>query len=231
MPKQPWFWGMAVLLWSAASAEARPQPSTEPMRLPPGVTKVINLPPGVRGFAIRDEELLQARPIGNRQLAVYVSPENQGDTRLLLFGPEGPIRTFDIRVRRMDVWQRVCDLCRFLPPDSLLELDIAGTTFMVRGPALSLDDARGVRLMRAIYPYIFVDVQLVDRALREALLQINHELWRAGFLDASAIVVGDRVVLTGRFSSSTDEARAHLTLAPYAEWLEDRLLPTPEPAP
>lgn len=76
-----------------------------------------------------------------------------------------------------------------------------------------------------------VDVRLAnERPLREALVVVNRELWRQGYLDARAVVVGDRVQLIGPFASG-EEILARAAIAPYIEWLEDRLLPVQTPVP
>lgn len=88
MPRQPWFWVMAVLLWSASSAGAESQrPTRRDLRFSPGTQRVINMPREVLGFAVRDEGMIEVRPIGNNQLVIVAM--NPGDTQLVLFGRMG----------------------------------------------------------------------------------------------------------------------------------------------
>jgi Flp pilus assembly secretin CpaC len=232
MSRQPWYWVMAVLLWSASDAAAQPRlPKKWNTSLSPGTQKVVTFPREVVGFGVRDEGVIEVRPIGNNQL--WIIATNPADTQLVLFGRMGPVSYIDIRVRAINLEMRVCQLCKFLPRDTMIQVGFAeGTALKVSGVAWTLEELRGVKLISQVAPFrVIIDVQLAnERPLREALVVVNRELWRQGYLDSRAVVVGDRVQLIGPFANG-EEILARATIAPYIEWLEDRLLPIQTPVP
>lgn len=216
------FWVMAVLLWGATSASA-----ATPLEEPPQITfsvgtlKTLPLPPEVRGFTIRDEDMVEAK-IQDGQL--LLAGLEQGVTELVLFGPYGPVSHSKLRLEPGGGCTLViCDLCKFLPEGHALRLVFGADRLIVRGIAHSLEEARAVKNIASLYPNVAIQAQLDDRAVHQGLLRVNRELWRAGYLDARAIVVGDRVLLSGHFASDAAESLARATIAPYATWLEDRL--------
>lgn len=227
-----WMGLLALLLGGGAPASAQPSVPEQYQRIHPGNQRLIVIPKDVRGYAVRDEDMVQIRqgPMRNTLLVISL---RRGITEVLLFGAQGPIR-------RIKVWsgtsgdgmEMICVVCKLFPEGSALWMEsVAYDRLLVRGTAYTLEEARAVKLITSEYRYISADVQLTERALREGLLRVNHALWRAGFLDARAIVVGNHVELTGRFKSDAEESRAKATLAPYAQWLEERLgLPILAPA-
>jgi Flp pilus assembly secretin CpaC len=214
---------LGILLPVVASGAEEEVPMAEevPIHLAVGSQKVILLPPEVRGFSVRDEGTLELRPVGRYLLLIGLE---SGRTEFLLFGPQGPIRRYQVRVvKSMGCTLFICEACRLLPKGHELEIGSAGDRPAIRGIAYSIDEARGVNHLASEFPSFVVDVKLSERALREALLRINHELWREGFLDARVIVQGKDVVLTGHFRSKLEETSAVGTIAPYVEWLSDGL--------
>jgi hypothetical protein len=229
MLKAPWYWMLAVLLGWATPASALP-PAQEPssVSLGVGTQKVLGIAHELRGFEVRDRGRVEVRSIGNRQLLLTGAQE--GLTELVIYGRHGPIQRFQILVRSQELICGICDACTILPAGHQLRIGVVGDILTVRGVASSLEVARGVRLMREEFPRLLVDVKLTEQAVRAGLLRVNHELWRAGFLEARAIITGDQVLLTGRFKSDADETRARATIAPYVTWLEERLgLPILQP--
>jgi hypothetical protein len=210
-----------VLPVGAAGAEAVPKAEEVPIHLAVGSQKVIALPPEVRGFSVRDEGTLSLRPVGSYLLLIGLEA---GRTEFLLFGPQGPIRRYQVRVDKlMGCTLTVCEVCRLVPKGHDFEFGWKDDRWVIRGIAHSIDEARGVNHIASEFPQFIVDVRLSERALREALLRINHELWRAGFLDARVIVQENEVVLSGHFKSKLEETVAVGTIAPYVEWLADGL--------
>jgi hypothetical protein len=222
MLKAPWLWMLAVL-WGWAMPAHAAQP-VEPMPLLSfwvGTQRVISLPPEVRGFEVRDKDMLEVLLLGPRQLLVI--GQNEGKTELLLYGRHGPIHRMEVRLTSSGCTLMICGMCRLLPEGTTIKAGSFGAVAALLGVAHTLEEARAVRLIKAEYPNVQLRVQLTERALRAGLMRVNHELWRAGFLDARAIVMGDRVLLTGSFRSDADETRARATIAPYVAWLEERL--------
>ncbi|HEX8821583.1 MAG TPA: pilus assembly protein N-terminal domain-containing protein [Archangium sp.] len=196
---------------SAAEAEQR--------KLSLGSQRVLTLPPEVRGYSVRDEGMLELRLIGRQHLLVIGL--RRGRTELLLFGPQGPIRRIQYHVDRFELCELViCEACRLLPKGHLLQLGGQGDQPMLRGIAHSIEEARAVKHLAWVYPQFVVDVRLSERAVREGLLRVNHELWRAGFLGARAIVVGNQVGLSGHFASEREEANARAAIASSVHWFE-----------
>jgi hypothetical protein len=222
MWSKPRSWVMAVLLWGATSASAEtPHEERPELTFWVGTLKTLPLPPAVRGFAVRDEGMVEAK-VADGQLQLIGL--EQGLTELVLFGPNGPVRRFNLRLEPGGgCTLMICDMCKLLPEGHALRAVPLGEHVALRGIAYSLEEARAVKTIAALYPNVLIQVQLDDRAVRLGLLRVNHELWRAGFFDARAIVVGDRVLLSGHFASDAAESRARATIAPYVTWLEERL--------
>jgi hypothetical protein len=185
--------------------------------------RVLTLPPEARGFSIRDEEIVGSRLIGRHQLLLVGL--RRGRTELLFFGPQGgPIHRIRFHVDRFDVCTLViCEACRLLPKGTQLTLGNVGDRPVIRGIARSIEEARAAKHLTWVYPQFGLDVRLSERALREGLLRVNHDLWRAGFLHARAIVVGNQVGLRGHFASELEEELARAAIASSARWLEGAL--------
>lgn len=219
-----WMVMLALLLGGGAPARAQSSIPEQYHRMHPGTMRMIVLPPEARGYAVRDEDMVEIRQ-GPARNTLWMIALRRGITEVFLFGAQGPIR-------RIKVWsgtsgdgmEVICVVCKLFPEGSALWIEsVAYDRLLVRGTAYTLEEARSVKLITSEYWHISADVQLTERALREGLLRVNHALWSAGFLDARAIVVGNHVELIGRFKSDADESRARATLAPYAQWLEERL--------
>ncbi|WP_309897129.1 pilus assembly protein N-terminal domain-containing protein [Archangium sp.] len=182
--------------------------------------RVVTLPPEARGFSIRDESIVGARLIGRHQLLLVGL--RRGRTELLVFGPQGgPIRRIRYRVDRYDVCTLViCDVCQMLPKGTHLEVTLVEDRVVIRGIARSIEDVRAVKHVLWVYPRIMVDMRLSERAVREELLRVNHALWRAGFLQARAIVVGNRLELSGTFANDRAQEVARAAITASAHWLE-----------
>lgn len=230
MPGSPWCWLVAALLWSVPSFSAEPSDEKPRVHLSPGSQRVLTLPPEVRGISVRDEALVAARFVGPRQLLLIGLRE--GLTELVLHDAFAPMRRMDVRLELRDACALViCEPCELLPKGHMLQLRSMGEFAGLGGIAWSLEEARAVRLIAVRYPDFPVEVRLARRALEEGLLRVNHALWRAGFLHARARVVDGRVLLSGRFASEADEARAREAIASTAAWLEEALLPLAEEEP
>lgn len=232
LPSAFWMAVLALLLGGGAPAWAQSSIPEQYHRMHPGTMRMIVLPPDARGYAVRDEDMVEIRQ-GPARNTLWMIALQRGVTEVFLFGPQGP-------VRRIKVWsgtagdgmEMICEICKLFPQGSALWIEsVSYDQLLVRGTAYTLEEARSVKIILSEYRHISADVQLTERALREGLLRVNHALWSAGFLDARAVVVGNQVELTGRFKSDADESRARATLAPYAQWLEERLgLPILAPA-
>ncbi len=224
---------LALLLGVGAPAWAQDSIPEQYQRILPGTMRLIVMPPGVRGFAVRDPGMVEVR-LGQIPNTLMVISLERGITELLLFGAQGPIRRIKLWMGSSgDGFLVICEVCKFFPEGHALWIESVGASgrLLVRGTAYTLEEARSVKLLTSWSRNISSEVQLTERALRMGLLRVNRELWSAGFLDARAVVVGSQVVLTGRFKSDEDESRAKATLAPYGRWLEDRLgLPILAPA-
>lgn len=213
---------LALLLGVGAPAWAQASIPEQYHRLHPGSQRAIVIPPGLRGFAVRDEDMVEVRPAGPQVLLLIAY--RRGITEVLLFGDQGPIRRLKVWVGTSgDGMLVICDVCKFFPAGHALWMEGVGDRLLVKGTAYTLEEARAVKLITSEYRNILADVKVTERALREGLLRVNHALWSEGFLDARAVVVGNEVVLTGRFKSDEDESRARATLGPYAQWMEERL--------
>jgi hypothetical protein len=209
---------------SAGAAEAGDAPGAEQgeVKFSLGSQRVLTLPPEARGFSIRDEGIVESRLTGRHQLLLVGL--RRGRTELLFFGPHGPIRRIRFHVDRFDACVLViCEACRLLPKGTQLEVTSVGDKPVVRGIARSIEEARAAKHLAWVYPEFSVDVRLSERALREGLLRVNRDLWRAGFLDARAIVVGNEVRLRGHFASELQEELARAAIASSARWLEGAL--------
>jgi hypothetical protein len=208
---------------STAKAEDAPRVErVEEVKFSLGSQRVLTLPPEVRGFSIRDEGMMDARLIGRHHLLLIGL--RRGRTEVLLFGPQGPIRRIPFYLDRFDACTLViCEACKLLPKGTLLELSGPVEQPVVRGIARSIEEAHAVKRLVWTYPQFSVDVRLSERALREGLLRVNHELWRAGFLHARAIVVGRQVRLSGPFDDERQKELAHAAIASSARWLEGAL--------
>lgn len=230
MPGTPWSQVVAVLLWAGTSFGAELQDERPRVRLSPaGAQRVLSLPPGVRGFSVRDEALMEVRLIGPRQL--LLTGLREGRTELVLHDAFAPMRRIDVLLELRDVCAPfICEPCE-LPRGHMLQLWIRGEDPGLRGIAYTLEEARAVRLIAVRFPYFHLDVRLDRRALQPGLMRVNHALWRAGFLHARATVMDGRVQLSGRFTSEADEARARAAIAPAATELEEALLPLAEEEP
>lgn len=215
---------LALLLGVGAPAWAQDAIPERYQRILPGTMKLIIMPQEVRGYAVRDPGMVELRP-GPVRNTVYVISLERGITELLVFGEHGPIQRVKLWMGSSgDGFLMICEICKAFPEGNALWVESAGGgRLRVRGTAYTLEEARSVKQVLSWSRDIFSEVQLTERALRGGILQVNRELWRAGFLDAHVVVVGAQVVLTGRFKSDEDEARARATVAPYARWLEDRL--------
>ena len=185
--------------------------------------RVVTLPPEARGFSIRDESIVGARLLGGRQLLLVGL--RRGRTELLFFGPQGgPIRRIRFRVDRYDACTLViCEVCQMLPKGTHLEVSMVEDRVVIRGIARRIEDVRAVKHILWVYPRIMVDIRLSERAVREELLRVNHALWRAGFLQARAIVVGNRLGLSGTFANDRDQELARASITAAAHWLEEAL--------
>jgi hypothetical protein len=185
--------------------------------------RVVPLPPEARGFSIRDESIVGARLTGRHQLLLVGL--RRGRTELLVFGPQGgPIRRIRFRVDRYDVCELViCEVCQMLPKGTHLQVTMVEDRVVIRGIARSIEDVRAVKHILWMYPRIMVDMRLSEHAVREELLRVNHALWRAGFLQARAIVVGNRLGLSGTFANDRDQELARASITASAHWLEEGL--------
>ncbi len=213
-------WILLVGLLVGASPPAGAEPGEVKFSL--GSQRVLTLPPEARGFSIGDERILESRLVGRQQLLLVGL--RRGRTELLFFGPHGPIRRIQFNVDRFEACVLViCEACRLLPKGTQLEVTSMGDRPVVRGIARSIEEARAAKHLAWVYPEFLVDVRLSERALREGLLRVNHDLWRAGFLDARAIVVENQVGLRGHFASELEEELARAAIATSARWLEGAL--------
>jgi hypothetical protein len=231
---------VALLLGVGASAWAQtslPEHQTslpeQYHRLHPGNQREIVIPGGIRGYAVRDEDMVQVRQGDSIHKLLLIAGMRRGITEVLLFKDRGPFRRLKIWIGTSgDGMQMICVICKVFPEGNALWIESVGDGHLVvKGTAYTLEEARAVMLVMSEYRQVSADVQVTERAVREGLLRVNHALWSEGFLDARAVVVGHQVLLTGRFKSDEEESRARATLAPHARWLEERLgLPVLSPA-
>ncbi len=185
----------------AAAAQAADEP---PDGLPAkvsvavGTQRVLTVP-GLRAFAHAALNpgcgTITVRPAGEEQLLLI--GETVGEAKLLLFTDGAPPREQRVRVRRGGLDGRVCELCRMLPAGYGADVRQSGAEVFVAGTMTSIDEALAAGRAKKVYPQIRIVARLREDVVREALLELGHALWRAGFLGHRAVVREGRVALVG----------------------------------
>ena len=213
----------------AAAGQAATEPQTE-LSLPVGAERILTVP-NLRGFAHSALNpgcgTLSVRPFGEDRLVV--SGGTAGEAKLLLFTEGAPPRALRVRVRRAGLETTACGLCRMLPSGYGADVRQSGAEVFVAGTMTSIEEALAAGRAKAVHPQIRIVARLREGEVREALLEINHALWREGLLRHRAVLREGRVALAGPPLTPEAQGGADAVMGTLRDRLEAALAVTEAP--
>lgn len=190
--------------------------------LGPGTQRVMTVESSVRAVGHAPARSgcgrIDVKPIGSHQL--LITGVDLGRSRLVLFGENGPERTFVVNVREAFSTRSVCELCSHLPKGFTVDFRLHGGFIYVVGTMTSIEEALAVRELPRTFSVVKLVTHLHEDVITDQLLEASHKLWRAGLLDHRAVLRGQRVVIAGPPLSAEDRAMAEAIVEPWRARLE-----------
>jgi len=229
----------ALLMLALQSAAPAPAPdSDEPGRsaertsaaatpeefsLGVGTQRVVTLPGPIKAVALGTPAVVDARPLGDRQLLTVGL--KKGTSSLLVFLRDGTRRTWRVTVRNKDPgtdeWQYPLEQALAPCTESELKIEGVGDKVVIDGSIGSVDDLDVVLRLQAEHPSIVVLARLTPAALAKRVAEVNGLLAQQGLTQVRAQAVGRTVILDGAVADDNDlrraEAIARDRLGPFFE--------------
>lgn len=206
----------AVLLLSLPALAAEPT-----VELAPGTQTVLDFP-GLRRVAVANPSVADVKVVGKSQLLIIGT--QRGTTALTVWTDSKQLqRTIVVAPPRVEELSRELEALGF----SSLEVRAIGEHVVVDGQVESFADLQKVRRAVSGLSYVKLLVRLDAQALKAALTvtaeQINTALERHGITSATAVVVGQRILLEGSVSDEAERHKAQLIADSYYEELKGTL--------
>jgi len=209
---------LAVLLLppSARAAESR-------VELAPGTQTVLDFP-GIRRVAVANPSVADVKVVGKSQLLIIGT--QRGTTALTVWTDSGQQqRTIVVAPPRVEELARELKALGF----TSLEVRAIGENVVVDGQVDSFGDLQTIRRAVDGLSYVKLLVRLDAKAVQAALAvtaeQINTALKRNGIHSATAVVVGQRIILEGSVSDEAERHKAQRIADSYYEELKGTLGP------
>jgi Flp pilus assembly secretin CpaC len=207
---------LAVLLFSPPANAAEPR-----VELAPGTQTVLDFP-GIRRVAVANPSVADVKVVGKSQLLIIGN--QRGTTALTVWTDSGQQqRTIVVAPPRVE------ELARELKALGFTSLDVRaiGENVVVDGQVDSFGDLQTLRRAVEGLSYVKLLVRLDAKAVQAALAvtaeQINAALKRNGIKSATAVVVGQRIILEGSVSDEAERHKAQRIADSYYEELKGTL--------
>jgi Flp pilus assembly secretin CpaC len=209
---------LAVLLLSPPVSAAEPR-----VELAPGTQAVLDFP-GIRRVAVANPSVADVKVVGKSQLLIIGS--QRGTTALTVWTDSGQQqRTIVVAPPRVEELARELKALGF----SSLDVRAIGENVVVDGQVDSFGDLQTIRRAVDGLSYVKLLVRLDAKAVQAALAvtaeQINSALKRNGIQSATAVVVGQRIILEGSVSDEAERHKAQRIADSYYEELKGTLGP------
>jgi pilus assembly protein CpaC len=209
---------LAVLLLTLPARAAEPTVS-----LAPGSQTVLDFPT-IRRIAVANPSVADIKVVGSTQLLIIGT--QRGRTALTVWTDKGPLqRTIVVEPPRVEELARELKALGF----PSLEVRAIGEHVVVDGQVESFADLQTVRRAVEGLSYVKllvrVDAKAVQAALSVTAEQINAALKRNGITSATAVVVGQRILLEGSVSDEAERHKAQRIADSYYEELKGTLGP------
>ncbi len=207
---------LAVLLLPLAASAAEPR-----VELAPGTQTVLDFP-SIRRVAVANPTVADVKVVGKGQLLVIAS--QRGTTALTVWTDSGPQqRTIVVAPPRVEELARELKALGF----SSLEVRAIGENVVVDGQVDSFGDLQTIRRavdgLSYVKLLVRVDAKAIQAALSVTAEQINTALKRSGITSATAVVVGQRILLEGSVSDEAERHKAQRIADSYYEELKGAL--------
>ncbi len=208
----------AVLLLSPPASAAE-----RTVELAPGTQTVLDFP-SIRRVAVANPTVADVKVVGKTQLLIVGN--QRGTTALTVWTDSGQQqRTIVVAPPRVE------ELARELKALGFTSLDVRaiGENVVVDGQVDSFGDLQTIRRAVDGLSYVKLLVRLDAKAVQAALTvtaeQINTALKRNGITSATAVVVGQRILLEGSVSDEAERHKAQRIADSYYEELKGTLAP------
>jgi len=207
---------LAVLLLPLAASAAEPT-----VELAPGTQTVLDFP-SIRRVAVANPTVADVKVVGKSQLLIIAS--QRGTTALTVWTDSGPQqRTIVVAPPRVEELARELKALGF----SSLEVRAIGEHVVVDGQVDSFGDLQTIRRavdgLSYVKLLVRVDAKAIQAALTVTAEQINTALKRNGITSATAVVVGQRILLEGSVSDEAERHKAQRIADSYYEELKGAL--------
>lgn len=190
---------VAALGLAASSGAAATSPPASPITLYVGEAHVLN-EPGVRRIAVGNGRVIQATALDDRQ--VLVLPEAPGQSTLVLWGREGPERTYVFTILAADTGRLLSEVKAMLGDAPRVGARAVGDKILIEGSDVSEELGSRIAEISRRYPQV---VNLVPRiglermiAMDVKFIEIRRDLledvgirWNGSMQGPSFQVLGD----------------------------------------
>jgi pilus assembly protein CpaC len=209
---------LAVLLLTLPARAAEPA-----VELAPGSQTVLDFP-SIRRVAVANPKVADVKVVGQTQLLIIA--RQRGRTALTVWTDSRQLqRSIIVEPPRVEELARELKALGF----SSLEVRPIGEHVVVDGQVQSFADLQTLRRAVEGLSYVKLLVRVEARAVQAALTataeQINKALQRNGITSATAVVVGQRILLEGSVSDEAERHKAQRIADSYYEELKGTLGP------
>jgi Flp pilus assembly secretin CpaC len=207
---------LAVLLLPPPARAAEPT-----VELAPGTQTVLDFP-SIRRVAVANPTVADVKVVGKSQLLIIA--RQRGTTALTVW-----THTQQLQRTVVVAPPRVEELSRELAALGFPSLDVraVGEHVVVDGQVDSFGDLQTLRRavdgLSYVKLLVRVDAKAIQAALTATAEQINAALKRNGIKSATAVVVGQRILLEGSVSDEAERHKAQLIADSYYEDLKGTL--------